>query len=77
MYCLFPFDYTRVSTLFAISAMNIAEIAYNKRMMIDVLCRRNSVSGIQYMFACSDMAQDLFQVLGMWHDSQYEELQRL
>jgi len=28
------------------------------------------------MFAFSDMAQGLFQVLGVWHDSQHEELQR-
>jgi len=25
----------------------------------------------------ADMAQDMLQMLGVWHDSQYEELQRL
>ena len=32
---------------------------------------------LSYQCVRADMAQDMLQMLGVWHDSQYEELQRL
>jgi len=44
------------------------------RLVLGVLCVFGvSVTGVSVV----DMAQDVFQVLGMWHGAQHEELQRL
>ena len=50
--------------------LRIYSVTHDIVNVLNIMCVRT-------VWCVSDMASDVLQVLGMWHDSQYEELQRL